>query len=307
MKTNSTGDMQWNKTYGGVGSDQAFWVTQTNDGGYAMIGRTNSSGAGAFDFWLVKSNSTGDMQWSKTYGGTGNDYGYSLLQAIDGGYTLVGYSNSFGAGGNDVWLIKTDDNGIMQWNKTYGGISGDQAYTVVQTTDGGYVMTGLTASFSIGPVGTYDAWLIKTDAAGNVQWNKTFGGNGNEIGMHAFQTIEGGYLIGGTTTSFGAGGQDAWLIKTDSSGNVLWNRTYGGINSETLWSMCQTSDGGFALTIGTSSFGNGTPTNQDCYLVKTEIEIGLAQIDSTAINTTLRRGTTDPYWNFVRVRIWKTT
>jgi hypothetical protein len=307
IKTNSTGNMQWNQTYGGIGLDQAYWVTQTTDGGFAVVGNTNSTGAGNADFWLIKTNSTGFMQWNQTYGGNGIEAAFGLLQATDGGYAMIGYTASFGAGSRDVWLFKTDTAGNMIWNKTYGGSASEQAFDLVQTTDGGYAITGYTLSFATGPAGTYDAWLIKTDAAGNMQWNKTYGGNGNEYGIHILKSVEGGYFICGMTTSFGAGGMDAWLIKTDTAGNMIWNKTYGGINTEVAWSMCQTVDGGFTVAAGTHSFGFGTPADPDCYLIKTDIELGLAQIDSTANSITLYRGATDPYWNFVRVRIWKTT
>jgi predicted secreted protein len=304
IKVNATGAVQWNQTYGGTGQDQAFSVFQTKDGGYAIAGNTNSSGAGGLDFWLVKTNSTGDMQWNKTYGGAGTDFGYCIIQAIDGGYAMVGYTNSSGAGGQDDWLVKTDASGNMQWNKTYGGTAGEQAFTVVQTTDGGYVITGLTSSFG---AGGFDAWLFKTDASGNMQWNKTYGGTGTEYGIHASQTVDGGYVISCITTSFGAGGRDAWLIKTDASGNALWNRTYGGKNIDYPWSMVQTNDGGYIIAAATDSFGFGTVGVPDMMLIKIDREFGLTQIDSSANSITLYRGATDPYWNFVRVRIWKTT
>ncbi len=304
IKVNATGDIQWNKTYGGAGQDQAFEVIQTKDGGYVMVGSTNSSGAGGLDFWLFKTNSTGDMQWNKTFGGNGTDFGYTVIQANDGGFAMVGYTNSFSVGGNDGWFVKTDSAGTMQWNKTFGGTAGEQLFTVVQTNDGGYAITGLTSSFG---AGGFDAWLIKTDSTGTTQWSKTYGGNGTEYGLHLSQTMEGGYIISGRTTSFGAGGIDAWLIKTDASGNMLWNKTYGGIKDDIAWSMLQTSDGSYIIAAGTDSFGFGKTGVQDLLLIKVASEFGLAQIDSTANSITLYRGATDAYWNFVRVRIWKTT
>jgi predicted secreted protein len=304
IKVNATGDMQWSKTYGGAGQDQAFQVVQTKDGGYAIVGNTNSSGAGGLEFWLVKTNSFGEMEWNKTFGGNGTDFGYCVIQANDGGFAMVGYTNSFSVGGNDGWFVKTDSAGTMQWNKTFGGTAGEQLFTVAQTTDGGYVITGLTSSFG---AGGFDAWLIKTDSTGTTQWSKTYGGNGTEYGLHLSQTIEGGYIISGRTTSFGAGGIDAWLIKTDATGNMLWNKTYGGTKDDIAWSMIQTNDGGYIIAAGTDSFGFGTTGVQDLLLIKVASEFGLAQIDSTANSITLYRGATDPYWNFVRVRVWKTT
>jgi predicted secreted protein len=304
IKTNATGNMQWNKTYGGTDSDQAFFVAQTSDGGYAITGNTNSSGAGGIDAWLVKTNANGDMQWNRTYGGVGNDQSVVVVQTSDGGYAIAGYTNSFGAGNNDFWLIKTDSTGAMLWNKTYGGTNIDTAFSMVLTSDGGFAISGRTVSFG---AGGSDIWLVKTDAAGNAQWNKTYGGVGTEYGLHMVYTSEGGYAIAGYTTSAGAGGADAYLVKTDAAGIMQWNKTYGGVRTEIAWSMCQTNDGGFALGCGTHSFGFGTTSDPDCYLVKTDIEKGLTQIESSTNNITLHRGATDPYWNFIRVRIWKTS
>jgi predicted secreted protein len=127
----------WSKTYGGTNANVAYALVQTSDGGYALAGYTNSFGAGGYDFWLVKTDSNGNMQWNKTYGGTGDDEAAALVQTTDGGYALAGYTNSFGAGGYDFWLVKTDSNGNMQWNKTYGGSGNDYASDLVRTSDGG--------------------------------------------------------------------------------------------------------------------------------------------------------------------------
>jgi hypothetical protein len=304
MKVNASGAILWNQTYGGPGSDQAISVFQTSDGGYVLAGLTNSSGAGNSDFWLLKTDITGNMQWNKTYGGIGADGAQYAVQAVDGGYTIAGRTASFGAGGNDFWLVKTDVSGNMLWNKTYGGTGTEQANIMIQTNDGGYALCGPTTSFA---VGGQDGWLVKTDANGNMQWNKTYGGTGNEYAIYLIQTSEGGYALCGGTTSFGAGGVDVWLVKTDVLGNMLWNKTCGGSLNEYAYSMIQTSDGGYQLLGYTRSFGFGNTAGADWYVVKTDIEGGLAQIDSSTNSITLYRGASDAYWNYVRVRIWKTT
>jgi hypothetical protein len=163
VKTDSLGNPIWNKTYGAISDGWARSLIKTNDGGYAIAGSTDSFGAGNSDFWLATIDSKGNMQWNKTYGGTGDDNAFSVVQTSDGGYTLVGVTNSFGAGSSDAWLVKTDSVGNQLWNKTYGGKGFDGAFSVVQTIDGGYALAGDTDSFDA----DYAAWLIKTDALGN--------------------------------------------------------------------------------------------------------------------------------------------
>jgi len=149
-----------------------------------------------------------------------------LVQTGDGGYALAGYTESFGAGNADCWLVKIDANGNAQWNQTYGGTSYDAARALVQTGDGGYALAGYTSSFG---VGGYDCWLVKTDAAGNAQWNQTYGGKGIDWAIALVQTSDGGYALAGWTESFGAGSTDFWLVKTDASGNA------GGVESGLAW------------------------------------------------------------------------
>ena len=151
----------------------------------------------------------GDQEWIKTFGGHGNDYGNSVQRTSDGGYIIAGSTSSYGAGGSDAWLIKTDSNGKKEWSKTFGGSASDSANSVQQTPDGGYIIAGYTSSYG---AGGGDAWLIKTDSNGNEQWNKTFGGAGNDYGNSVDQTSDGGYTVVGHTYSYGAGSGDAWLI-----------------------------------------------------------------------------------------------
>jgi predicted secreted protein len=303
VKTDSNGNMQWNKTYGGSGDDYAGGLVQTSDGGYALAGYNFTFGVGSWNVgWLVKTNSTGDMQWNKTYGGGGIFGGTTneLVQTSDGGYALGGWTASYSVGGwNDPWLVKTNSAGDMQWNKTYASPGGGQAYALVQTSDGGYALTGFI--ISSGAIG-FDAWLVKTDSNGNALWSKTYGGAGKDVAYAFVQTSDGGYALAGSTNSLGAGSYDLWLVKTDSSGNMQWNKTYGGTSDDQAYALGQTSDGGYALAGSTNSFGAG---NADAWLVKTDVESGLAWTDSSANSITLYRGATDLWWNFVRVRIWQ--
>ena len=202
---------EWNKTYGGAKGDVAMSLVQTSDGGYALAGHTESFGAGWADFWLVKTDSSGNMLWNKTYGGTKDDGGMSLVRTSDGGYALTGYTESFGAGLADFWLVKTDSSGNMLWNKKYGGADLDVAESLVQTSDGGYALAGHTFSFG---VGSSDFWLVKTDSSGNMLWNKTYGGANDDGADSLVQTTDGGYALAGRTFSFGVGSSDFWLVKT---------------------------------------------------------------------------------------------
>jgi hypothetical protein len=251
------------KTYRGTDLEGASSVQQTSDGGYIVAGWTWSLDV-VGDIFLIKTDANGDVIWAKTYGGTNDEKAYSIQQTSDGGYIVAGYTYSFGAGGRDIFLIKTDASGNLQWAKTFGGAGWDEARSVRQTSDGGYIVAGLTDSFG---VGSWDIFLIKTDANGNVQWAKTYGGTSWDWAYSVQQTSDGGYIVAGGTSSFGAGFSDVFLIKTDASGNISWAKTYGGTNYDNASSVRQTSDGGYIVAGWTDSFGAGYT---DIFLIKTD-------------------------------------
>jgi len=252
------------KTFGGDTTDYAYSVQQTSDGGYIVAGETRSFGAGSSDAFLLKTDASGNLQWAKTFGGGNWDYAYSVQQTSDGGYIVAGYTLSFGAGLSEVFLLKTDALGNLQWAKTFGGSSGDVAYSVQQTIDGGYIVAGYTYSFG---AGLSEVFLLKTDASGNLQWAKTFGGSYYDYALSVQQTSDGGYIVAGETRSFGAGGSDVFLLKTDASGNLQWAKTFGGSYVDSAFSVQQTSDGGYIVAGGTYSFGAGS---SDVFLLKTD-------------------------------------
>jgi hypothetical protein len=266
IKTDANGNIQWAKAYGGMYWDEATSVRQTSDGGYIVVGYTYSFGTGGLDALLIKTDANGNVQWAKTYGRTIWDevYPMSVQQTSDGGYIVAGYIFSYLTFQYDIFLIKTDANGNVQWAKTYGGTWGEEAYFVQQTSDGGYIVAGITGSFG---AGGGDAFLIKTDANGNLQWAKTYGGTSVDGAYSVQQTSDGGYIVAGYTESFGAGGGDAFLIKTDANGNVQWAKTYGGTHHDVAYRVQQTSDGGYIVANDTRSFGAG---HYDFLLIKTD-------------------------------------
>ena len=264
VKTDANGNSLWSQTFGGSSYDDGESVQQTSDGGYIIAGRTYSYGTGFYDVYLIKTDSLGNQQWSQTFGGSDYDYGESVQQTGDGGYIIAGYTESYGAGSEDVYLIKTDAWANEQWIQTFGESTSDRGYSVQRTSDGGYIITGWTESYG---VDFRDVCLIKTDVAGNQQWCQTFGGSSYDYSYSVEQTSDGGYIIVGRTNSYGAGGYDVYLIKTDTSGNQQWSQTFGGSDDDYGWSVKQTSDGGYIIAGDTESYGAG---NRDVYLRKTD-------------------------------------
>ena len=273
IKTDSSGGKNWEKTFGGTLPDEGWSVCQIIGGGYIITGKTSSYGAGGSDVWLIKTDGDGNQQWSKTFGGTSDDWGRSVVEISDG-YVIAGSTSSYGAGGSDVWLIKTDGDGNQQWSKTFGGTSDDWGWSV-QEISGGFIIVGTTYSYG---AGGSDVWLIKTDSNGNKLWDKTFGGVADDRGW-SVQEVSSGYIIAGLTSSYGSGNYDCWLIKTDSNGNEQWSEAYGGIDNDIGYSMQQTSDGGYVIAGGTASYGAG---GSDVWLIK--IASGVNNPPNTPIN-----------------------
>jgi len=269
IKTDSKGTEQWNRTFGDFNVDKAYSVQQISDG-YILAGTTESFGAGSADGWLIKTDKNGTEQWNTTFGGAGYDEIFSAQQTSDGGYILAGTTESFGVGRSDAWLIKTYSNGTEDWNMTFGGAGYDYLFSVQQTSDDGYILTGYTGE------GASDAWLIKTDKNGIEQWNTTFGGTDGDYTLSVQQTSDKGYILAGATDSFGAGSADAWLIKTDKNGTEQWNTTFGGTDYDELWSVLQTSDG-YIMAGHTYSSGKG---GADGWLIKTNLT-GIEQWNKT--------------------------
>ena len=263
IKTYANGNEQWSHSFGGSNSDYGESVRQTSDGGYIIAGRTLSYGAGSTDVYLIKTDANGNETWSQTFGGSNSDYGESVRQTSDDGYIIAGRTLSY-AGSTDVYLIKTDANGNETWCKTFGGSYSDYSRSVQQTSDGGFVIAGLTYSYG---AGNSDVYLIKIDVNGNEIWYRTFGGSYDDIGFGVQQTTDGGFIIAGKTYSYGAGSEKVYLIKTDAWGNETWSKTFDGSGDNYSRSVQQTFDGGYIIAGKTYSYGAGYA---DVYLIKTD-------------------------------------
>ena len=245
IKTNAAGDTAWTRTCGGAGNDEGYSVQQTSDGGYVVAGTTLSFGAGFRDVYLIKMNASGDTVWTRTYGGANDEHGYSVQQTSDGGYVIAGGTDSHGAGGYDVYLVKTKSNGDTLWTRTYGGTGDDEGRSVRQTSDGGYIVAGYTKSFD---AGSDELYLIKTNASGDTLWTRTCTGGLAAEGYSVRQTSDGGYIVGGYDYPTAATSYDFYLVKTNASGDTLWTRTYNGSGVDRGTSVWQTSDGGYVIS-----------------------------------------------------------
>jgi hypothetical protein len=215
IKTDANGDTLWTRTYGGKYCDEGRSVRQTADGGYIIVGGNDATAD--CDFYVVKTDAGGDTLWTRTYGGTDYDIAYAVQQTPDSGYIIAGMTRSFGAGEADVYLVKTDAEGNALWTMTYGGGSNDMGYSVQQTADGGFVIAGKTQSVG---EGSTDVYIIGTDSLGHTRWTRTFGGDTSDCGYSVCRTADNGLVVAGYTLSFGAGGDDAYLMKTDSLGRI---------------------------------------------------------------------------------------
>jgi len=305
VKTDSLGNRQWDKDFGGVDFDWFYSIQQTSDHGY-ILGGFSSSGIsgdktqatrGLGDYWIVKVDSMGIKQWDKDFGGTDDDILYSVQQTSDGGYILGGNSLS-GMGGdksqgsrglNDFWIVKTDSMGIKQWDVDFGGTDIDGIYSIQQTRDGGFIFGGFSNSGIGGDKtqntwGVLDYWIVKTDSLGNKQWDKDFGGTEYDYLHSIQQTSDDGYILGGWTYS-GIGGDktapllgttDFWIVKIDSSGIKQWDRGYGGTDWEDdFGNISQVAGGGYLIagTSYSSISGNKTENNlgtEQTWVLKTD-------------------------------------
>lgn len=293
VKTDSIGNMLWQKNYGGSKSDVGSCIIQTADGGYFIAGYTTSNdkdittNKGIADIWCIKTDSTGNMLWQQTYGGSDDDKAYSCIQTNDGGYLVAGYTNSTdgdATGNTDImnfWVLKTDGNGSIQWQKSYGGNYVDIAKQIIAGADNSYTVIGYSSSTN-GDVtnnkGFTDVWVINLSQNGNLNWQKNYGGSSSDEGKSIIRTDDNGYIFTGSTKSADAdvtnniGGYDLWVVKTNKTGNILWQKTYGGTKDDEGNTITATTDG-YVISGGTRSNDNdvsglhGSGYTDDCWVI----------------------------------------
>ncbi|EJL72107.1 T9SS type A sorting domain-containing protein [Chryseobacterium populi] len=282
IKTDVSGNIQWQKTLGGSALDRASGIRQTNDGGYIVIGYTNSTDGditinhGMDDLWIVKLSPSGTLQWQKTYGGAYEEGGNNIYQTDDGGYIAIGFAISLNDGFRDMWILKLDDTGNIQWQKTFGNIYDDDGSQIRQTPDGNYIAIGTYSSL---PGNTSDFWILKLGPSGNMIWQKMMGGSSRENPYDVQLTNDGGYIMTGYTQSSdgdvtGSHGQgEVWTVKLNSLGNIEWEKTFGGTSSDYGEAIKQTLDGGYIIA-GIAQSANGDVTGNhgfhDFWVIKTD-------------------------------------
>ncbi len=258
LKLDAHGNVLLQKTYGGLSDDYAVSAKSTLDGGFLIAGNTYSFGAGNRDVWILKVDAGGNVEWEKTYGGSGFDSINAFEKISGGGYIAAGGTYSFGTVNQDVWILKLNGNGEVTWSRTIGDVSYDYANSVQQTIDGGFIVAGFTGTNS-------SAWIIKLDANGTVEWQKRYSEDGRYYAASIRQTQDRGYIVSGTFDPWYGGLSSPWILKLDELGNIQWMKKYGGKSRDDLLSILQEQDGRYVAAGTALSFGAGS---QDALVLK---------------------------------------
>lgn len=299
IKFSASGEKEWQNVYGGTGDDRGQAIITTNDGGYAIAGTSKSndndvsSNAGSSDFWLVKLNGSGEILWEKSLGYAGADTAFSLIQTQDYGYLISGVLDvtaSNGAGnsrtnmqrhaGGDYWVIKLNSSGELQWSRYFGGTFTDTVYDTIETQNGNFIIVGSSDSDDVdinNNKGTYDFWILKLSSSGNLIWEKSFGGSEIDNARAITATQDGNYLIVGDTRSYdidvstNKGAADIWVIKINTNGDLLWEKTFGGSSFDGVQAIHKTQDNEFIIAGNSRSADGDLTKNQgqnDAWLLK---------------------------------------
>jgi len=267
VKLNSVGVVQWERAIGGYEMDEFRSIVQTPDGGLVVAGYSSTFcfGIGNSDLYVVKLDISGNIQWTRNVGGAGSDFGSKIVQTIDGGFVIAGSTSSYGQGNSDVYCVKLNSSGVLLWTTTVGGAQWDSGSSIIQTADGGFIISGQTTSFGSG---MEDLYVVKIDGNGNLSWTRTVGGTGTDQALDIIQTSTGDYVIVGLTNSYGAGNYDFYAVKLNNNGNLLWTRTIGGAGFEKAYGLTVDTDGGYVITGSSSSFNWGGGA---MYIVKLDV------------------------------------
>lgn len=310
VKTDSKGNFQWQRPIGGIGFDSAASIALTNDGGYIVAGYASVEGGdvpwhyGSHTFFIAKLDVGGNLQWTKALGSTGNEKAYSVKQTVDGGYIIAGAStgNDHDVSGHhgtlhtyDMWVVKTDPSGNIEWQKSLGGTGDEIGYSVQQTRDGGYIVAGGSISKNNGDVtgnhtyysvsegttlASQDSWVVKLGPTGVIEWQKSLGGTGDDIGYSVQQTNDNGYIVAGTSNSINGdvtgnhGLFDYWVTKLDVNGSIVWQRSFGGSKYDRAYFIRQDLDGGYVVAGASTSIDgdvtdhHGNNTSNDYWVIK---------------------------------------
>ncbi|MEN1783669.1 MAG: hypothetical protein AAGF77_00895 [Bacteroidota bacterium] len=304
LKLAANGNLEWHRTYGGSKDDQGQQLIQTSDGGFAIAGYAmsddgdGSNNEGFHDNWILRLDASGNILWERSFGFSGHDHAYDIVETPDGGFFFSGFldvTSSNGAGSTDkgrltahgvgeFWGTKIDADGMLQWRKFFGGTNNDRSYGVVNAHGGGFVMVGASESedFDIGnPKGSYDFWAVHIDKNGRLVWERSFGGTGIDRAEDVVATDDGGYAIVGSTFSTDVqvtqnnGQSDVWLVKISNSGELLWQKSFGGSAFEAAHSIRTTQDNGFLICGNAKSSDGDTTANfgeNDIWVIKTDAQ-----------------------------------
>lgn len=292
VKLSSAGSIEWQQSLGGSNFEYAFSIAETASGQYVVAGYTYSSNGdvtgfhGSNDYWIVKLSVSGAIIWQKCFGGAFYEGTQSFQQTTDGGFIIAGGSNSSDGdvtanyGNADYWIIKLDTAGSIVWQKNFGGSDYEGAYSVQQTSDGGYIIAGNSSSTN-GDItvnhGNNDIWIIKLNSSGSLLWQKSFGGSADDYAYSIKQTSDGGYIVAGSSNSTDGditashGNDDAWMIRLNASGNLIWQKCFGGSQNDYAYSVSQTNDGGYIMAGYTESTDGDVSGNHgfsDYWIIK---------------------------------------
>lgn len=282
LKVDSDGDVVWNWTFEGSSFDEAMFAVETGDGGYIAVGRTMSFGAGGYDVWLGRFDAGGNLVWNRTFGGSEDDVGVCVKETSDGGYVVAAETYSYDVAMGDLWLLKLNATGDVEWSRVSGWPDWDgPGYPAIgedciwETADGGYVIAGyIFISYEV----RLQFWLVKTDAYGNIVWSKNFGGPGDDWAWSLLVASDGGYVLAGDSQIDISKFSDFWIVKTDEDGNLVWSKRFGGSEVDFATDICEAADGSFVVVGSTESFGAGL---SDVWLVKFKPIHNLAIINAT--------------------------